>query len=244
METLAQSIRHEKLYEQVTRALALRIMSGSLNPESDRNTEEGLCRDFGVSRTVLREAMKILSAKGLVEVRPRTGIRVKPRSEWTLIDRELMMWQAEVGFSEEFVRNLFQVRLILEPPTAAAAATNATREELEGIRQAFNGMEEQLSNFNAYVEDDCNFHDRISKATHNDYLIQINSIMLGAVRSAQTLFRVDRVDAQGALSLHRDVCEAIVHHDEKWARSAMLRLLRQAEQNTLVAIKASKMVQT
>jgi DNA-binding FadR family transcriptional regulator len=244
MQARGQTIRYERLYEQVTRALALRIMSGRLNPESDRNTEEELCRDFGVSRTVLREAIKVLSAKGLVEVRPRTGMRIKPRSEWTLIDRELMTWQAEIGFSEEFVRNLFQVRLILEPPTAAAAATNATQEELAGIREAFKGMEEQLSNFDEYVDDDCNFHERISKATHNDYLIQINGIMLGAVRSVQTLFRVDRVDIQGALSLHKDVCEAIIRHDQEWARSAMSRLLHQAELNTLVAIKTSKLVQT
>src|SRR5271170_4957872 len=126
MSVTRGQIRYRPLYEQVTRELALRILSGDLSPGVGRNTEEEFCREFRVSRTVLREALKVLAAKGLVEVRPKTGIRIKPRNEWALIDREVMGWQAEVGFSEDFLRNLFQVRLMLEPPTAAAAAMNAT----------------------------------------------------------------------------------------------------------------------
>lgn len=237
-------IRHERLYEQVTRALALRILGGALGPDSVRNTEAELCRDLGVSRTVLREAVKVLAAKGLVEVRPKTGMRIRPRAEWTLIDRDVMAWQAEIGFSEDYVRNLFQVRLMLEPPTAQAAATNATEEDLAGIRAAFGRMEQELDDFSAYVEDDCDFHDRISRATHNDYLIQINRIILDAVRGAQSLFRKDRGRAKYALDLHKDVCEAILHRDQEWARSAMLRLIHQAEKDTLVALRSQDVDQT
>ena len=230
-------IRHERLYEQVTRALALRILGGTLSPDSVRNTELQLCRDLGVSRTVLREAVKVLAAKGLVEVRPKTGMRIKPRSEWTLIDRDVMAWQAEIGFSEDYVRNLFQVRLMLEPPTALAAAANATQEDLDGIREAFGRMEQELDDFSAYVEDDCDFHDRISRATHNDYLIQINRIILDAVRGAQSLFQKERGPAKYALDLHKDVCEAILHRDLEWAKSAMTRLIHEAEKDTLHALK-------
>jgi GntR family transcriptional regulator, galactonate operon transcriptional repressor len=232
-------IRHERLYEQVTRALALRILGGTLSPDSVRNTEAELCRDLGVSRTVLREAVKVLAAKGLVEVRPKTGMRIKPRSEWTLIDRDVMAWQAEIGFSEDYVRNLFQVRLMLEPPTALAAAANATQEDLDGIREAFGRMERELDDFSAYVEDDCDFHDRISRATHNDYLIQINRIILDAVRGAQSLFQRERErgQAKSALDLHKDVCEAILHRDLEWAKSAMTRLIHEAEKDTLRALK-------
>jgi GntR family galactonate operon transcriptional repressor len=230
-------IRNERLYEQVTRALALRILGGTLGPDSVRSTEPELCRDLGVSRTVLREAVKVLAAKGLIEVRPKTGMRIKPRSEWTLIDRDVMAWQAEIGFSEDYVRNLFQVRLMLEPPTALAAAANATQEDLDGIREAFGRMEQELDDFSAYVEDDCDFHDRISRATHNDYLIQINRIILDAVRGAQSLFRKERGQAKYALDLHKDVCEAILHRDLEWAKSAMTRLIHEAEKDTLHALK-------
>lgn len=239
MASNGQSIRYERLYEQVSRALAIRILSGELTPESSPQTEADLCRELGVSRTVLREAVKVLAAKGLVDVRPKTGMRIRPRRDWTLIDRELMTWQAEVGFSEEFVRNLFQARLMLEPPTAAAAAIKGTDEDLKGIGEAFARMEKEASDFSAYVEDDCAFHDRITRATQNDYLIQINRILLDAVRGAQTLFRSRREgpEIELALALHKDVCEAILHRDPEWARSAMTRLVHQAEANTLAALK-------
>lgn len=239
MSQNGQSIRYERLYEQVSRAIAIRILSGELGPESSPQTEADLCRGLGVSRTVLREAVKVLAAKGLVDVRPKTGMRIRPRSDWTLIDRELMTWQAEVGFSEEFVRNLFQVRLMLEPPTAAAAATNATDEDVKGIGEAFARMEQEANDFSAYVEDDCAFHDRITRATQNDYLIQVNRILLDAVRGAQTLFRTQRDGAQvaQALALHKDVYEAILHRDPEWARSAMSRLVHQAELNTRAVLK-------
>lgn len=230
-------IRHERLYEQVVRALALRILGGTIGPDSLRNTEAELCRDLGISRTVLREAVKVLAAKGLVEVRPRTGMRIKPRSEWTLIDRDVMAWQAEIGFSEDYVRNLFQVRLMLEPPTALAAATNATEEDLDGIREAFGRMERDFDDFSAYVEDDCDFHDRISRATHNDYLIQINRIILDAVRGAQSLFQRERGQAEYQRDLHKGVCEAILHRDPEWAKSAMTRLIHEAQEATLLAVK-------
>src|SRR5258708_29001490 len=153
MRLNGKAIRHERLYEQVTRVLALRILSGTLGPDSARNTEAELCRDLGVSRTVLREAVKVLAAKGLVEVRPKTGMRIKPRNEWTLIDRDVMTWQAEIGFTEDYVRNLFQVRLMLEPPTAQAAAANATQEDPAGIHEAFGRMEKELDDFSGYVDD-------------------------------------------------------------------------------------------
>jgi DNA-binding FadR family transcriptional regulator len=240
MASNGHSIHYERLYEQVSRAIAVRILGGDLGPESIPQKEADLCRELGVSRTVLREAVKVLTAKGLVEVRPKTGMRVKPRSEWTLIDPDVMTWQAEVGFSEEFARNLFQVRLMLEPPTAAAAATNGTQEELDGIRHAFERMKEEANNFNAYLEDDCDFHERISQATHNDYLMQINRILLAAVRSSQVLFKTQQ-ERRPALALHEDVCNAIVSRDAEWSRSAMSRLVHLAEKDTLAALKAASL---
>lgn len=234
---VTEPIRRERLYEQVTRALALRILAGNLSVDSSSSTEAELCADLGVSRTVLREAVKVLAAKGLVEVRPKTGMRIRPRSEWKLIDRELMMWQSELGMSDEFVRDLYQVRLMLEPNTAAAAATRATEEDLEGIRKAFERMEREVNDFNAFVEDDCEFHERISTATHNPFLIQLNRIMLDALRGSQAIFRTRRIGSQLALSLHKEVADAILRRDAGSARSAMLRLVHQAEENTMVVLR-------
>jgi len=238
MNSSMHSVRYERLYEQVSRALALRILSGDLGPASMPQTEVELCRELGVSRTVLREAVKVLVAKGLVEVRSKIGMRIRPRTEWALIDRELMTWQAEVGFTEEFARDLFQVRLMLEPPTCAAAALNGTQEDLDAIQEAFEQMRKSADDFSSYLKADCAFHDRISQATHNGYLIQINRILLDAVRSVQFLFQTGhREGAKFALPLHEDVCEAILHRDQDWARTAMARLVHEAEKAMLTALK-------
>ncbi len=234
-----EGIRRERLYEQVTKALALRILTGTLGIDSTTSTEAQLCADLGVSRTVLREALKVLSAKGLVEIRPKTGMRARPRSQWNLIDRELMMWQAELGVSRQFLRDLYQVRLMLEPATAAVAATQATEEELKNIRAVIERMEREVDDFNAWVEDDCEFHELISTATHNDFLIQINRIMLDALRGSQSLFRTQRAESKLALSLHKQVAEAILRRDAESARSAMSFLINLAEQNTLTVLKES-----
>jgi GntR family transcriptional regulator, galactonate operon transcriptional repressor len=232
-----EPIRRQRLYEQVTKALALRILGGNLSLNGSSLTEAELCADLGVSRTVLREAVKVLASKGLVEVRPKTGMRVRPRNQWNLIDSELMIWQAQLGVSKEFVRDLYQVRMMLEPATAAAAAMHATDEECHRIRTAIERMESEINDFAAYVEDDCQFHELISTATHNDFLIQINRILLDALRGSQTLFRTQHIESDQAVSLHREVAEAILRRDPDAAKSAMSRLIDLAEQNTLQVIK-------
>jgi len=152
-----------------------------------------------------------------------------------------MTWQAEVGFTEEFVRDLFQVRLMLEPPTGAAAALNGTQEDLDAIREAFEQMRKSAEDFSSHLKADCDFHDRISQATHNGYLIQINRILLDAVRTAQFLFQADhREGTKLALPLHKDVCEAILHRDQDWARTAMARLVHEAEKAMLATLKLEK----
>jgi GntR family transcriptional regulator, galactonate operon transcriptional repressor len=220
-------MRHDSLHDQVTRALAVRILNGTLAADGVSSTEIELCR------TILREAIKVLSAKGLVEVRPKTGIRVKPRSEWSLLDPTLLMWQTEMGVNEEFVRNLCQVRLILEPPIAAAAATSANEEEREEIDRIYRQMAQANHDFPVYVDADYEFHSAISRATHNDFLIQINRIVLDALRGAQSIYknRRDPADAAAALDLHGAVAEAIRRRNPDAARNAMIQLIRRAEQD-------------
>src|SRR5437867_635932 len=118
MRTVAP-IRRERLHDQVTRQIALGIMRGEIGQgESGLSTEIDLCHHFDVSRTVLRESVKVLAAKGLIEVRPKTGLRVRPRSDWNLVDPDLLGWLCEAGVDDEFVRNLCELRLIVEPPAA------------------------------------------------------------------------------------------------------------------------------
>jgi len=235
-------IQRERLHDQVTRALAVRILNGTLTPDGPSSTEMDLCRQLGVSRTILREAIKVLSAKGLVEVRPKTGVRIKPRSDWSLLDPALLMWHNEVGVDETFVRNLCQVRMMLEPPTAESAATAATDEEAEEIYNAFLAMENAKSDFSVFVNADHEFHSAISRATHNDFLIQINRIVFDALRGSQSIFRErrDPVGAEAALNLHGSVAEAIRKRKPEAARLAMIHVIRRAEQDIYLAFGKSQ----
>lgn len=232
-------IRRDRLHDQVTRALAVRILNGTLTPDGVSSTEMDLCRELGVSRTILREAIKVLSAKGLVEVRPKTGVRVKPRSEWSLLDPTLLMWQTEVGVDETFVRNLCQVRMILEPPTAEAAAISASDEETAGIYNAYLAMDRAKSDFMVFVDADYEFHNAISRATHNYFLIQINRIVFDALRGSQSIFRErrDPVGAAAALNLHGSVADAIRKRKPEAAREAMVQVIRRAEQDIFLAFE-------
>ena len=124
-------LRRERLHDQITRHVALRILRGQIRDGASENwTETTLGHELQVSRTAMREAVKVLAAKGLLEVRPGTGMRVRPRSEWNLLDPDLLSWQCEAIADGQFVRDLYQVRLIIEPATAESAATSADGKDL------------------------------------------------------------------------------------------------------------------
>ena len=93
---------------------------------------------------MLRESVKVLASKGLLEVRPKIGIRVRPRSEWNLLDPELLVWQFEAGMDDQLLRNLVEVRLIVEMGAAGLAAMRATREEVAALRDCYRQMEENM----------------------------------------------------------------------------------------------------
>lgn len=226
-------LKRAHLHDQVTRAIALRVLRGTLTGSGDTTTEGDLYRELGVSRSVVREAVKVLSAKGLIEVRSKMGIRVRPRTEWNLLDPSLLVWQAEIGLDEEFVRNLCHVRLILEPPTAAAAAIEATDDERREIQEALREMERGVDDFARFIEGDGAFHRSISRATHNPILIEVNRIVFDALCIPQSLYRVTHAHekAVAALDLHRDVADAVVRRDAIEAHEAMVRLIKRAERD-------------
>lgn len=230
---MCPAVRRHHLHDQVTRTLALRIVRGSLTGAAEATTEGELCRQLGVSRTVVRSAVKVLVAKGLLEVRAKTGIRVQPRSGWNLLDPALLVWMAEVAVDGVLVRDVCRVRLIIEPPTAALAATEATLDERRAIQQAFLQMEQQADDFASFVAGDTAFHRTIARATHNDLLIVVNRLLFDALQGTQRLHRDAHRHAKAiaALDLHRDVAEAIVRRDAQAAHVAMVRVIKRAEKD-------------
>src|SRR5437867_9298823 len=165
MDRVVVSILRERLHDKVTREIALGIMRGSIGAgDSGLSTEGDLCRHFDVSRTILREAVKVLAAKGLIELRPKTGIRVRPRNEWNLVDPDLLGWLCEAGVDELFVRDLCEVRAIVEPAAAELAASRASDEEIEQLLHWYHLIEANTDHEAARLEADRNFHSTIFTA--------------------------------------------------------------------------------
>jgi DNA-binding FadR family transcriptional regulator len=226
------SIPRERLHDRVTREIALGIMRGTIGKgESALSTEGDLCRHFTVSRTILREAVKVLAAKGLIELRPRTGIRVRPRNEWNLVDPDLLGWLCEAGVDDLFVRDLCEVRAIVEPAAAELAASRASAEEIEELLHWYRLIEANTDNEGARLEADRKFHAAIFAACHNVFLTQMNTTVGVALRATQQIgVHLPQVMQESVLA-HKEVADAIARRDAPAARAAMERLIEQSTEH-------------
>jgi DNA-binding FadR family transcriptional regulator len=215
-------LKRSGLHDQVTKKLGLAILSGELR-EGEISSELALCKRLGVSRTILRESTKVLISKGLVEVRPKVGVRIRSRGDWNLFDPDVLAWQSEVVVDEEFVRTLCEVRLIVETSAAALAAQRATPEERALIAECYRNMELLMNNKAAHDEADVTYHGAIFDACHNELLKQLGKTIRAALR------RQDRSGSPSELGksmeLHKDMTLAICKGDAKAAGIAMENII-------------------
>lgn len=181
---------------------------------------------LGVGRGVVREAIKTLSGKGLVSVRPRHGTRVLPRRDWSLLDRDVLNWLVgQDNPDRELLLAIQEVRSIIEPAAAALAATRATKKDLLRINAALKAMEASDSQATATASDKA-FHLAILDATHNPVLQGFRGA-IDTILSAVFVVAVDSVDGwfDGNLPNHAATARAIEERDAKKARTAMARVL-------------------
>ena len=130
----------KKIHAALAQDIGSRILRGEFKPGSLLPNEAYWCRTFGVSRSALREAMKMLIAKGLVVSRPKIGSRVEPRERWNLLDRDVLAWYGSAPDRKQFLMSVQQMRYIFEPEAAALAALNRTPEQLAQIDAACREM--------------------------------------------------------------------------------------------------------
>lgn len=213
----------ENLHDRVTRALAVRVI------EADRAghelifpNEADLCQQIGVSRSILREAVKVLADKGMVEVRPRSGTRALARSGWRLLDPDILNWQAELQPDPGFLRDLAEVRLAIEPTAAGFAAVRATVDELASIGLCLERREVTATTEDADTACDLElqFHQSVVAASHNPLLVELSSIIRQPYRMA--LAYTARLHASAVLGLaaHWRLFEAIRDRNPMAARTA------------------------
>jgi GntR family transcriptional regulator, galactonate operon transcriptional repressor len=213
------------LSSQVAREIGRRIVSGSYAPGDLIEDEGALAARYQVSRTVVRDAVKILVGKGLLEVRRGIGTRVRPRSSWGLLDDDVLAWSQSAPPSGEVLRQLLEVRLVVEPKAAHWAAERRTSDVLDVIRSAIEHMEEGKGSVEEWVIADAVFHRSILRAARNEFLSAIEGVIFSALLSSIRLTNKDPRKNEESLQFHREVYEAILAGDPIRAEQAMEHLL-------------------
>jgi GntR family transcriptional regulator, galactonate operon transcriptional repressor len=227
-------VRVVTLTQQVAQDLGKRIVGGDYLPGDALPSEADLSADLEVSRTVVREALKVLAAKGLIRSRPRVGPVVQPRHSWERLDSDVLAWSTQGGEQlKAFLDQLTEVRRIIEPDAARIAATRVTPEELRHIVTTFSAMEDAVADPSAFLTHDLAFHEAIIQAAHNEVLLGLLlTLRKGLVASRHVSTGTLRQDTPEtvharatALALHRSVLDAVRDRDGQKAHEAMVYLL-------------------
>jgi DNA-binding FadR family transcriptional regulator len=217
------------IHGRIAHEIGQQILRGDLQPGEVLPNEIDLGAAFGVSRTVLREAIKVLAAKGLVESRTKIGTRVKPRDQWNMLDPDVLSWSLASNEAEDYALAVSEMRRVLEPAGAALAAQRATPEQVTRIRAAFEAMEGAGRNTEESVYHDLRFHLAILEATGNPFLVSMGHVIESAIAFNIKLsveFPTLRVQS---VPLHRIVLERIEKGDPRGAQAAMVKLLQEAQ---------------
>ncbi|BCP54257.1 GntR family transcriptional regulator [Kaistia sp. 32K] len=227
--------RTGSLSDHVAAELGRRIVSGVYNPGDTLPTEPMVQEEFGVSRTAVREAVRLLSAKGLTVSRPKIGTKVRPRVDWNMLDPDVLSWQIDQRPSDEFIHSLFEMREIIEPAAASRAAERATPDEIEKLAKALDGIKNRDRGSADQIRADLAFHMTVLEASHNPMIRSVGGLIeSGLIISFSLGWRT--VMGDDAVVQHRDVYEAIRDRNPDEAFLAMRRLLRNAKGNVFDSI--------
>ncbi len=184
-----------------------------------------LCEELGVSRTVVRESVKSLVAKGLIHTGPKVGTRVLPSDQWNWFDADVIRWQVRAGLTPEFVRDLQDLRRVVEPAAVKFAAARATAQDIEALEAAFSGMTHAVVNGGDYVSSDLKFHQGLLHASHNRMLIQMGKALSALLRTSFELSTARKDGPAGSLPLHRAILDAVIERKAEKAEKAVLVLI-------------------
>ena len=212
------------LHRAVAQDIGARILGGEFPAGALLPNEAAWCKRFGVSRTAVREAIKMLMGKGLILSRPRIGSRVQPRDHWNLLDRDVLAWYCAAASHTHFLAHMQQVREILEPETAALAALNHTPDQLRAIEDAYAAMGAART-LAAWNEADVRFHFAIVQAAGNELLVPLGLVIESALGSMFTYTARQKGDVGRTLPGHARTLAAIRARRPNAARQAVRRLL-------------------
>lgn len=220
--------RNFNLSHRMTQELGKAIVCGVYPADKSLPTEAELCEQFGVSRTAVREAVKMLSAKGLISSRPRQGIRILPKQEWNIFDSDLLRWSLEGNPSMRVLRQFLQMRIAIEPEAASLAARFADDASIQVIGDALEVMRRSGDQPEKALENDIAFHVGILFASQNPFYIRLRDFIQTALNVSIRHTNVIKDNHEAVVEDHAKVYHAIKNRDPVRAKAAMQALIEEA----------------
>jgi DNA-binding FadR family transcriptional regulator len=220
--------RGQNLTYSIVHDLGVAIVTGVYSKQNPFPVEAELCRQYGASRSVLREAVKMLTAKGLLGARPRQGTWVEPEERWNMLDPDILGWLLERKFSPALLSEFSEIRLAVEPGAAALAARVAGPAEMAAVRAAIERMQAAERGEDDPLESDVAFHVAVLRASMNRFYAQLTGLTATALRfSIRTTNRYKGVRFANVAD-HKKVADAIFAGKAAVASEAMRKLIQEA----------------
>ena len=215
------------------------IVAGRYGVGASIPPEPLLCLELGVSRTVVREAVKSLIAKGLMTTGPKVGTRVLPPEHWNWFDPDVIAWQSQAGLTPEFLRDLQDLRRVVEPAAVRLTAERATAEDIAQIEDAYAGMKRAVDSGGDYVTFDLRFHQGLLRACGNRMLVQMSKALGALLRTSFEISTRRKDGPRNSLPMHREVLDAVIAHDPDRAEKA-IRILIDGARTDIEEVLASR----
>ncbi|MGH6745145.1 DNA-binding FadR family transcriptional regulator [Novosphingobium sp. PhB57] len=219
------------IHDRIAHDLAIAIVGGRYQPGEMLPGEERYSAEQGVSRTAYREAVRVLSAKGLVYSRTKSGTRINERLRWNILDLDVLAWMFEAGPTPEFLRDIFELRTVVEPAAAQFAAMRRDGQDISRMGHAL----EEMRRFGLQTSEgraaDQSFHNLILMATRNEALINLATSVTAVVAWTTRFARDERKESRDPMPDHDAVFDAILRGDPEDARLKMLALIGNASRD-------------
>jgi len=228
-------VRTSRLYEQIVRQIEESVLNGSLKPGDQLPAERDLAQRLGVSRTAVREAVKTLREKGLVEAYSGRGTFITDgTSQAARQSFDLMVKVGQQG-QQEGLPHLVELRLVLEPGIAAMAAERVTDDDLTAMREAVAVMDDAQENAEAYIEADLDFHLALAEAAANPLILSLIDSIVGLLRTER--IRIFKVEGgpQRSQFHHKRILSAVERRDPEMARCEMRAHLEQVREDSQIS---------
>lgn len=209
------------LASQESREIDHRIVGGNYKEDSLIEDEGKTSQRFGVSKSVIREGIKVLVAKGILEVKRGSGTRVRRRASWALLDNDVLAWHLSVEPKPAFLLQLMDMRRMIETKAAAWAAMHGTNAKIEAIEAAQMRMEKGEHSIEEFVLADATFHRAILSAANNEILLSAKGVIFSALLNSVRLTNADPRENARSVPLHRSVVSAIKVKDHALAEKEM-----------------------